>query len=181
MSVRRRAATVLSLSVLAATALAGCARENDADAAPAVGSSAAVEGVVVTDAWVRATTGSQDPSMTAAFMSIQNGGPEVALTGAETDAAGRTEIHEMVMGEAGAMVMQEKAGGLPLPTGAHEHLEPGGTHVMLMDLTRALAPGDEVDLTLRLSDGTTQELTVPVKEFPEEEGHYHSHSPSPSH
>ena len=44
---------------------------------------------------------------------------------------------------------------------------------MLMGVTTELAPGDEVDLALELSDGSTQELTVPVKEFTEEEGHYH--------
>ena len=34
--------------------------------------------------------------------------------------------------------------------------------------------GDEVDLSLVFSDGSTQDLVVPVKAFTEEEGHYHA-------
>jgi hypothetical protein len=56
-------------------------------------------------------------------------------------------------------------------------LKPGGYHVMLMKLTRPLAAGDEVTLTLDFSDGTTRTLTVPVKTFAEETGGY---SPTPA-
>lgn len=58
---------------------------------------------------------------------------------------------------------------------------PGGDHVMLMGLDGELAPGDEVDLVLEFSDGSQRELTVPVKEFTEEEGHYHAPGTDPGH
>jgi copper(I)-binding protein len=73
----------------------------------------------------------------------------------------------------GEMVMQEKEGGLVLDAGRGQLLQPGGTHVMLMGLTEELAAGDEVTLTLEFEDGSTSELTVPVKVFTEETGHYH--------
>ncbi|HEX6248912.1 MAG TPA: copper chaperone PCu(A)C [Nocardioidaceae bacterium] len=129
--------------------------------------------VVVSDAWVRATAGTDDPSMTGAFMAIDNEGDEdVTLTGASSAVAGKVELHEMAMKD-GAMVMRKIEDGILVEASYGQVLMPGGNHVMLMGLTEELAPGDEVDLVLEFSDGSTEELTVPVKEFTEEEGHYH--------
>ena len=90
------------------------------------------------------------------------------------------QLHEMAMKD-GKMVMQEKAGGINVPADSHAHLSPGGDHVMLMGLKQPLKPGDEVPVTLKFSDGTSHDLTVPVKAFTEEEEHYHpSDTPSPS-
>jgi len=156
--------------VLALAALAGCGSGTAAESPAAAPTEPTVS---VSDAWVRATARTDDPSMTAAFMALDNEGEEeVSLTGASSPAAGRAEIHEMAEVD-GEMAMRKVEGGIPLEPGYGQALMPGGAHVMLMDLTEELAPGDEVDLTLEFSDGTSQELTVPVKEFTEEEGHYH--------
>lgn len=129
--------------------------------------------VAVSDAWVRATAGTEDPSMTGAFMAIDNEGEEdVSLTGASSPVAGKVELHEMAMSD-GTMVMRRIEGGILIEAGFGQVLMPGGNHVMLMGLSEELAAGDEVDLVLEFSDGSSQELTVPVKEFTEEEGHYH--------
>lgn len=142
--------------------------------------------ITVTDAWVRATTGTDDPTMTAAFMVISNGTDEdVILESASSPVTEMVQIHEMVMSD-GAMMMQEAPNGVTVRAGKEQMLMPGGYHVMLMNLADELAVGDEVDLSLQFSDGTTIDLSgVPVKEFTEEEGHYHSpgasdHSHSPS-
>lgn len=155
--------------------LAGCGTETES--AP----STETHGVEVGDAWVRATTGSKDASMTGAFMQISNQGDSaVRLVGATSTVARMVQVHTMVM-KNGKMVMQELEGGLEVKPGSHAHLRPGGNHVMLMGLTKSLAAGDEVALTLEFSDGTEHDLTVPVKEFTEEEDHYDpSMTPSPS-
>ena len=155
--------------------VAGCGTETASEPTTRTG------GIEVSDAWVRATTGSEDTSMTGAFMEISNDGDSaVRLVGAMSPAARMLEVHTMVM-EDGAMVMQELEDGLEVQAGSHAHLRPGGDHVMLMGLTEPLAAGDEVSLTLEFSDGTERDLTVPVKEFTEEEDHYHpSTTPSPS-
>lgn len=164
--------------LLLALALAGCGTERTSVAPEGGGSSPA--GVEILDGWVRATTGTEDPSMTGAFMSIENHTDSaVTLTGARTEVARKVELHEMVPGDDGAMVMQETDGGIEVPAGGHVHLQPGGMHVMLMGLTGELAVGDEIDLAVELSDGSTRELTLPVKQFTEEEGHYHSDSATP--
>ena len=111
--------------------------------------------------------------MTAAFMMVTNEGEqEVTLVGADTEVAGMVEIHEMTEVD-GEMVMQAIEGGLVLAPGRGQMLQPGGNHIMLMEMRQALAPGDEVALTLEFSDGSSKELTVPVKPFTEETGHYH--------
>lgn len=135
-------------------------------------------GVLVEDAWVRATVGTKDTTMTAAFMSLTNpGNTDIKLISATSPIAGMVQLHEMAMKD-GKMVMQEKAGGVTVPATSHAHLSPGGDHVMLMGLKQALKPGDEVPLTLKFSDNTTHDLTVPVKAFTEEEEHYHP-TPTP--
>ncbi len=157
------------VSPLVLLAITGCA-SGAAEESPAQTEEPAV---VVSDAWVRATTDTEDPSMSAAFMTLKNKGEEsVTLTGASSPVAKRAELHEMTMVD-GDSVMQKVRGGIQIDPGAGQILMPGGRHVMLMGLSSELAPGDEVDLSLEFSDGSTQELTVPVKEFTEEEGHYH--------
>lgn len=128
----------------------------------------------VEEAWVRATSGSEDPSMTAAFMIIWNDGDsDIDLVAAESAVAGSTELHEMASVD-GAMVMRQVEGGLTITAGRGKTLAPGGHHVMLMDLEEELTPGAEVELTLVFSDGSRQAITAPVKAFTEEEGHYHA-------
>jgi hypothetical protein len=42
-------------------------------------------------------------------------------------------------------------------------LQPGGLHVMLMGLSQDLKEGNAITLTLHFDDGSSQGLTVPVK------------------
>ena len=73
--------------------------------------------------------------------------------------------HEMDMGDGDmAMVMQEMADGLPLPADETVSLEPGGYHVMLLDLVEPLETGDEFELTLDFENADDVTLTVTVAE-----------------
>ncbi len=167
---RTRLLAVAGALVLTGGLLAGCGTDEPKAESSAV---AADRAVVAEEAWVRATTGSKDPSMTAAFMVLDNGSDaEVTVTGAESDVASMTQIHDMVTVD-GKMVMQELKDGLVLAPHRGALLQPGGRHIMLMGLDRELAPGDEVTFTLTTSAGQQLEVTAPVKEFTEEEGHYH--------
>ena len=62
------------------------------------------------------------------------------------------------------MRMQELVDGLPLPAGEMVTLEPGGYHVMLLDLADPLEVGDEIELTLDFESADDVTLTVEVAE-----------------
>ncbi len=56
----------------------------------------------------------------------------------------------------------ERLAELAVPPGASVLLEPGGAHLMLIDLAAPLAPGTKVALSLRFAAAGTVELEVPV-------------------
>ena len=130
-------------------------------------------GVTAAEAWVKAV----DSGMTAAFLTLTNStDKDLTLVKASTPAAGMVELHEMAMKD-GQMVMQPKAGGIPVKAGSSAVLEPGGDHIMLMQLAGPVKVGDDVELTLTFDDGTTLEVTAPAKAF---DGGNESYEPSPS-
>lgn len=156
----KRSGTGLILaSVLASSAaLVACGDASDSGTTP---DGTQADHVTASDVWVKAT----DDDMTAAFGVIANDGTtDATLAGATTEAAGSVEVHEVVMKD-GAMVMQPKEGGLVVPAGGSATLEPGGDHLMLMDLTAPIRPGDQVTLTLSFSDGSSLDVTATAKAF----------------
>lgn len=113
------------------------------------------------DAWVKAA-----PSgMSALFGTLRNHtDADITVVAGSSPAAAMVELHEVVT-EAGAATMQPKAGGLVVPAqGAHE-LAPGADHVMLMNLTGAVSPGDTVEITLTTADGQSVAVAGIAKEF----------------
>lgn len=103
--------------------------------------------------------------MTAAFgVLTNNSDQDLSIVSATNTVSARTELHEMAM-DGGAMVMRPIAGGIPIPAGGTTTLEPGGLHVMIMDVLRPIEPGEEVGVALTLSDGSTVNFTTLAKEF----------------
>ncbi len=134
-------------------------------------------GVITADPWVRSTDASERPDMTALFVNMTNPTSEdITLMSADCgDVAGMVEVHEMAMVD-GGMVMRKAEGGILVPKESHEHLAPGGPHVMLMELAGELpAGGQEVSCTLTFDNGQEIDVVAPVKEFTEEQDTYHTH------
>ncbi len=94
------------------------------------------------------------------------GGEDETLIAAATSAAGRVELHEMIL-EGDVMRMRAIDGGIPVPAGGTAVLRPGGLHLMLMAPTGAAALGETRDVMLTFASGA--ELTVPftVAQMPE--------------
>jgi copper(I)-binding protein len=159
-----RSVPSLALAVASLVVLAGCGSadaDHPAGATTPAGGPAA-ESVSVGDAWVKAA----DSGMSAAFGDLTNTGPQdVTVVSVSSPASTTLELHETVENESGAMVMREKQDGFTIPAGGELLLEPGGNHIMLMDLTAPLVAGDEVTVTLTFSDDSTLDLTAPVKDY----------------
>ncbi|MDG4819198.1 copper chaperone PCu(A)C [Micromonospora sp. WMMD956] len=164
---RSRHTKVLLTTLVAAAAVAGCGSPDSTSTAapdqtpsPSVSVSAAAGVLTVRDPWVKAA----DQGMTAAFGTLVNDGDtDVTITGAATDVS-PMELHEMTMKD-GTMVMQAKQGGIVVRAKSSHALEPGGEHLMLMNLRQPVRPGDELAVTLTFADGRTQTFTAVAKPF----------------
>ncbi|MGO1537829.1 MAG: copper chaperone PCu(A)C [Leucobacter sp.] len=160
MSMTRRM-TVLSTLLAAPLLLMGCATSAASDTPdPADADAETTQGVELNDAWAKA-----DEGMTGVFGTIENHGAEdLVLTSAESDTAGIIELHETSTSGENA-TMSEVEGGFEIPAGGTHALEPGGDHIMLMELHEELLAGDEIPLTLHFDDDSSFEFSILVKDF----------------
>jgi periplasmic copper chaperone A len=118
--------------------------------------------LVVDDAWTRPTAAGMP--MGVAYFTITNGTRvDDALIAASTPAAARVEMHEtsIVDGLARMRPLTE----IPVPAGGRVAVEPGGIHLMLVDLAQPLAAGSRVPLVLefRTAGKLTVELSVETR------------------
>lgn len=145
--------------------LTACAGDGTTTAAPApsatAASAATTAGLTVKDPWIKAA----ETGMTAAFGTLVNGGTtDIVVVSAATEVSPMMELHETTM-VGGAMQMQPKQGGFTIPAGGEHALQPGGDHIMMMDLTKPVQAGDEIPVTLTLGDGSTVQFTAVGKPF----------------
>lgn len=158
---RHWAALVTAATLALAGATAGCSADDDKTTTGTTRSTSADQ-VTVSDAWVKAVP----TGMTGAFAVLANDGDrEVRLESVSTDRAGTVELHETVSDGSGGMTMQPKDGGFVIAAGEEHELAPGGDHIMLMGVTEALVPGEEIELLLHFADGSTKTVTALVKDF----------------
>ena len=113
--------------------------------------------ISVTDAWARATMPGQPVS--GAYMQIQSDA-DARLVGVSSPAVPRVEVHEMKMD--GDVMHMREVKAIDLPKGKTVSLEPGGFHIMLMNLPKPIAAGDIIPLILTVESGGKRQ-TVEVK------------------
>jgi len=113
--------------------------------------------VSVADAWARATVPGQKVS--AAYMKILSDA-DAKLVAASSPAVPRVEVHEMRMD--GQVMRMREVKAIDLPAGKTVNLEPGGYHIMLMNLGRPIAVGEMIPLTLTIESGGKRQ-TVEVR------------------
>ena len=111
----------------------------------------------VTDAWARATMPGQKVS--GAYMQIRSDA-DARLISASSPAVPRVELHEMKMD--GDVMRMREVEAIELPKGKTVSLEPGGFHIMLMNLPQPIAAGEVIPLVLTVESGGKRQ-TVEVK------------------
>lgn len=113
-------------------------------------------GLVVSEARIGQPTG---PNAALYFTATGSGELE-ALVSVETDVASSTQLHETVIGDGGTMSMQ-RLDSIPVDPSDGVVLEPGGYHVMLIDVDR-LQIGDIVKVTITWDQADPQTIEAEV-------------------
>ncbi|WCO67427.1 copper chaperone PCu(A)C [Iamia majanohamensis] len=181
-----RGRTAALVAVLAlALAAAACGSDDDSAGGVEVSDAWArtsPEGVEAGAAYMVLTSDEDDALVAASVPTDVAGTTEVHETVAADEAGGDDggdmDMDEgaaeggddMDMGDAGGddmdmggMTMQEVE-RIPLPAGEAVALEPGGYHVMLLDLAGPLEEGDTFTVSLTFESGATQDVEVEVRD-----------------
>ena len=120
------------------------------------------DSVTIEDPWSREPVEGQTTSAVYGIMT-NDGGETVRAVAASTPVTDNVELHEVVENDEGQMSMRERDGGYEISAGESITLEPGGFHIMLLDIDPAEYP-DEVDVTVEFEDGSTLDFTAEVRE-----------------
>ena len=182
---RRRAWGPLALVAVVALFAPACGDDDDAGAittsdvwartSPAMADAGAVYMTVESDDGVSIVGASVDESVAARVelheTTMADG--EMADTSAMDDDMTDTsamdddmaDTSEMEDGDHsdGAMMMQPVE-SIDVPAGGSVSLEPGGIHIMLLELAEPLEAGTSFDLTLILDDGEEHQVSVEVRD-----------------
>lgn len=106
--------------------------------------------VTIERPWARASAPGQ--TVGGGFMTIlHQGATEDRLVSATTPIAREVQIHTMNM-DGGVMRMRPVEGGLAIPAGGRVVLQPGGLHLMFMELSAPLVAGSSFPVTLRFAN-----------------------------
>jgi len=142
-----------------------------------VAAHAANSGVTVADAWVRASEYSDHVGgMTGIFARITNHTKHtVVLIGGTTSISSVVQTHQVLNG-----MMSEKPNGIAIKPGETKVLQPGGLHVMLMNLKRPIVPGNKVRFTFVFKGAKSKPVTLLAK-VAQAGGESYTPSPTPTH
>jgi len=96
-----------------------------------------------------------------AFMVIRNtGSKDVKVVKADNPASRVTELHTH-LNEAGVMKMRQVP-AIEIKAGGEAKLQPGGLHIMLIDLKAPMQEGDNIAITLGFDDGSSKQVDAKV-------------------
>lgn len=128
--------------------------------------------LAIADAWIRALPPSQ--SSTAAYLTLHNrGGQPAVISGGSVEGAGRVEIH--TTREVDGLMRMVPLSTLHVPPGGSVMLEPGGTHLMVLDLERMPVAGESRRLCLQGEGGQSVCTDAAVRRDADGGDHQHHH------
>lgn len=114
----------------------------------------------VEDAWARASLGQARNG--AAYMIVHATGAQPdRLVAASSPAAGKVELHNHIM--AGNVAQMRPVDAIEIVPGSPTVLQPGGLHVMLLDLRAPLQAGHSFPVTLRFERAGEVQIQVEIR------------------
>ena len=117
------------------------------------------DSLTISGGWLRPAASGQN---SAAYLHIFNGTSHTdTLRAITTDLTEQAGIHETY--QENGMTGMRPAALLPIAPKSLLKLQPGGLHIMLMNVNKQLAEGDSVEIQLQFSEAGTKQLRLPVK------------------
>lgn len=125
------------------------------------------DGVSIGDPWARTSAGMADAG--AAYMQITGGDADDRLVSVSVppSIAGMAQVHESSMSDDGTgkmMMSMQEVEGIDISAGSTVVLEPGGYHIMMMNLAEPLENGSSFTITLTFETAGDVEVTVTVRD-----------------
>lgn len=106
-------------------------------------------------------------SLSAGYFSLHNKGTaQIALVSVSSSNFGAVELHthQMIDG----MMQMTEIDQIVVEPGQQVHLQPGGLHLMLFRPVQKISLGQQVQLRLQWSDGTSQDVQASVTRIPKQ-------------
>ena len=187
---RSRSIPAAALAAALLIGLAGCQAEpaapqaapdpaasTDATAAaapPPAADAPAHVGLMAHEPWSRPLA--PGATVAAGYMHLMNHTTEPeTLVAARAEGVGRVEIHDMAEVD-GVMQMRPVDGGVALAVDGMAAFQPGGKHLMFMDVSRTWAEGETVPVTLVFASGREAVVDFAITASKgEDDGHDHEH------
>ena len=135
-----------TLALFTVLAIAACAVDSSAE-------------TTVVEAWGRPAG---EGANGAAYLTISN--PDsvaVRLDSISSTQAARSELHETSL--TNGIARMTPLGGVDIPARGRLQMEPGGAHVMLVELKQSMNTGDSLPIMLYFSNGKTISSFVQVR------------------
>ncbi|MDQ2078229.1 copper chaperone PCu(A)C [Marinimicrobium sp. ABcell2] len=131
------------------------------------------QGVAISEAKVRVPMPGRD--LTAAYFHVHNQrDQERFLVSVSSPIAERAELHSH--SEVDGMMRMRREDKVQIPAQGHQHFQPGGYHVMLLDLRRRPQTGESVELVLTFDDGSQLSVdAVAESVFDRRHDNHHNH------
>ncbi|HAS62426.1 MAG TPA: hypothetical protein DCS35_07500 [Vibrio sp.] len=108
----------------------------------------------------------------AVFVDIMNhSDKDRAIVSATTPAAGKVELHDVIM--QGEVMKMRQIDQIDLPAQSHISLKPGSLHIMLFELTKPLVEGEAIEIEVTFANGETQTFQAPIKKVMSGMKHHH--------
>ena len=125
------------------------------------GAASAGDGLVVTDAWARASPPGVDKSAVYFRVQLAEDGASDRLIGVVAPGSGHASLHETVNENGQSRMVSRDA--VMVSGGGAVAFEPGGYHVMVTGLAQPLEAGEALRLILRFEHRGERVLDVPVR------------------
>jgi periplasmic copper chaperone A len=118
-------------------------------------------GITISGAWARPGLAGANGAI---YFIIENSGEQAdALLSAEANVSQLVQLHQSMMDSSGTMSMHEQE-RVDVPAKDQVAFQPGGLHVMLINLNEDLNPGDRFHLTLNFQGAGAVPVDVEVRQ-----------------